>query len=129
MKHSVFEYIYRDAGNFKVWGEILLEGEFTAEEVSHLLARFEGGEHFIAEQIGVPPLYAELWHQCQCEPSDELDHAWHEFGEIRAASSEDFARLKPWGTTTDLLASIDLVESWNLAQSQYGGFGGHRVLW
>ena len=25
-KHCVFEYLYRDAGNYKAWGELLLEG-------------------------------------------------------------------------------------------------------
>ena len=26
---TVFEYLYRDAGNYKAWGAILLEGAFT----------------------------------------------------------------------------------------------------
>ena len=128
MKHCVFEYLYRDAGNFKAWGELLLEGEFTFGEISRLIARFDGGEFFVAEQIGVPPLFAELWRQCQCEPSDELDHAWHEFSEIRAATSEDVVRLKPWGTTKALLTSIELVKSWDLALSPYKGFDGRHNL-
>lgn len=115
--HSVFEYLYRDASNFKAWGELLLEGELTAEEVAQLSARFDQGELFVAEQIGVPTLYEELWRQCQCEPSDELDHVWHEFSEIRVATSEDLARLKLWGSAAALLASVEKVEAWDLKRS------------
>lgn len=117
MKHCVFEYLYRDAGNFKAWGELLLEGELTAEEVAQLTARFDQGELFIAEQIGVPTLYEELWRQCQCEPSDELDHVWHEFSEIRPATGEDLSRLKLWGSAVALLASVEKVEAWDLKRS------------
>lgn len=117
MKHCVFEYLYRDASNFKAWGELLLEGELTAEEVAQLSARFDQGELFIAEQIGVPTLYEELWRQCQCELSDELDHVWHEFSEIRSATGEDLTRLKPWGSAATLLASVEKVEAWDLKRS------------
>ena len=117
MKHCVFEYLYRDAGNFKAWGELLLEGELNEEEIARICARFDSGDLFIAEQIGVPALYEELWRQCQCEPSDELDHVWHEFSEIRAATGEDLARLKPWGAAAALLASVEKVEAWDLTRS------------
>lgn len=115
--YSIFEYLYRDAGNYKVWGELLLEGELTNEEVSRLTARFDEGELFIAEQIGVPTLYEELWRQCQCEPSEELDHVWHEFSEVRAATSEDLVRLTPWGVASDLLARVESGDAWDLALS------------
>lgn len=115
--YSIFEYLYRDAGNYKVWGELLLEGELTNEDVSRLTARFDEGELFIAEQIGVPTLYEELWRQCQCEPSEELDYVWHEFSEVRAATSEDLARLSPWGKADALLASVEKLSSWELTLS------------
>lgn len=115
--YSIFEYLYRDAGNYKVWGELLLEGELTNEEVSRLTARFDEGELFIAEQIGVPTLYEELWRQCQCEPSEELDHVWHEFSEVRAATSEDLVRLTPWGVAAALRAGVEKVEAWDLTRS------------
>lgn len=115
--YSVFEYLYRDAGNFKAWGELLLEGALTDAEVARLTARFGEGELFVAEQIGVPALYEKLWRQCQCDPSDELDHVWHEFSEIRVATAEDLVRLKPWGTAAALLASVEKVDAWDLTRS------------
>lgn len=77
-------------------GQLLLEGELDDEKTARLISRFEEGELFIAEQIGVPTLYEQLWRECHCEPSDELDHVWHQFSEIREATHEDFERLKPW---------------------------------
>ncbi|WP_269531785.1 hypothetical protein [Chitinimonas sp. BJYL2] len=117
MKHSIFEYLYRDAGNFKAWGELLLDGELTDEEVARMSARFEGGELFIAEQIGVPALCEKLWRECGSKPSNEFDHVWHEFSGVRTANSEECARLKLWGTASALLARIEKVASWDIACS------------
>ncbi len=33
---SVFEYLYRDASNFKVWGSVLLRGSATAAHLARL---------------------------------------------------------------------------------------------
>lgn len=121
LKHMVFEYLYRDASNFKAWGELLLEGELSEAEIDRLCARFDGGEFFIAEQIGVPTLYEMLWRQCQSEPSEELDHMWHQFSDIRAANNEDISRLTRWKTATWLLETIEKVDSWDLELSRNWG--------
>jgi hypothetical protein len=64
-----FEYLYRCAGNYKEWGEVLLSNpehrpldELEAEIRSNLI----DGEFFIAEQIGIPTLYFD-------ETDPELD--------------------------------------------------------
>jgi len=118
MTHCVFEYLYRDAGNFKAWGELLLEGRLEDADLSLLHSRFENGEHFIAEQIGVPTLYEALWQQCRSGPSEEMDHVWHEFSSIREATAEDFTRLKQWGLAKDLLINIASVDAWKLQLSR-----------
>lgn len=48
--YCVFEYLYRDAGNYKVWGELLLQGALSDADVECLRERFVGGKYFIAEQ-------------------------------------------------------------------------------
>jgi hypothetical protein len=118
MKHFIFEYIYRDAGNFKACNELLLEGDLSEDEIGRIRRRFESEELFIAEQIGVPPLYEVLWRECECEPSSEMDHVWHELCAIRAADDTDLSRLKVWGKAKSLLASIESVETWNLQLSR-----------
>lgn len=118
MAYSIFEYLYRDASNYKAWGELLLEGALSDPEIAHLRRHFEDGEFFIAEQIGIPPLYESLWQQCDSSPSEELDHVWHEFSGVRPATEEDLARLSLWGTTTTLIHALEKVRKWNLALSQ-----------
>jgi hypothetical protein len=46
-----FNYLYRDAGNFKSCGSILLEGKLSAEDQERILARLEDGLFFVAEQL------------------------------------------------------------------------------
>ena len=61
MNFSVFEYLYRDAGNYKIWGSLLLEGASDADTVIKLCAKFDCGEFFNTEQLGIPSLREKLW--------------------------------------------------------------------
>ncbi len=117
-KYCVFEYLYRDAGNFKACGALLLEGELGDADIALLQSKFDGSEYFIAEQIGVPTLYETLWQECECEPSEELDHVWHEFGDVRSATQEDLQSLKPLGTAKDFLARITKIQTWKPEMSR-----------
>ena len=115
---SVFEYLYRDASNFKAHGSLLLRGSVDESVVTKLRGKFESGEYFIAEQIGTPTLYESLWNQCQSQPSEKLDHVWHEFSEIRAATRQELTTLDEWGSSDTLVNAILNIESWNLALSR-----------
>ncbi len=115
--YCVFEYLYRDAGNYKAWGKLLLEGGLSDDDIKALCERFDSGEFFIAEQIGVPTLYQKLWDECGNEHSDELDHIWHEFHCIRPATQDDLKSLMPWGKAATLKATITGVPKWNEALS------------
>ena len=116
--HCVFEYLYRDAGNFKAYGELLLEGTLSKMEVARLRSFFESGEYFIAEQVGVPTLYEQLWKQCECEPSADMDHVYHEFVDIRSATEEDLVLFEPWGSAGALMSIIEKIEVWDLTLSR-----------
>lgn len=98
---TVFEYMYRDAGNFKTSGRLLLAGrDRKAEHV--IRSSLEYAEQFVAEQIGVPALCEEHWESVGEDPSD-LDHAFHEFIGLRLAKEEDLA-MAVWGSL-ELLVS------------------------
>ncbi|MEQ1601113.1 MAG: hypothetical protein ABL885_05005 [Methylophilaceae bacterium] len=118
MEYCIFEYLYRDAGNFKVWGELLLEGNLSEADVALLSSKYDSGEFFIAEQIGIPTLYEALWQECESDPSEELDHVWHEFNVVRQATDEDLLKLKPWGTAKNFLASITKIQTWKPEMSR-----------
>lgn len=77
----LFEYLYRDAGNNKLWGEILLsnrEGMDVRRAEDAIRSSLIDGEFFVAEDVGIAPLRFE-------NRDHDLDHGWHEFHALQAA--------------------------------------------
>jgi len=72
-----FDYLYRDASNYKGYGSVLLWGEATAENKAAIRAALIDGMYFEAELVGVPTLYHLV--RGNAEPDEEEDHVWHEF--------------------------------------------------
>lgn len=106
--YTVFEYLYRDAGNFKAYGEILLEGGLSPEDERTLRACFVDGIFFDAEKFGVPSLRERLWAESDSGYTEELDHGWHEFVETRPASQEEVRECRSWGEVGELLRAARL---------------------
>ena len=102
--YCVFEYLYRDGSNYKAWGSLLLSGEPTQEDITALKACLESGEYFVAEQVGVPPVYKELWDLSGGPTSD--DHALHEFVAFRTANKEDAEKLADIRRIVDITQNI-----------------------
>lgn len=110
-----FDYLYRDASNYKAFGAIWLTGTLTDAERSELVACLDGGEFFIAEQIGVPPLYAALF-QFGDGPTQD-DHAWHMFEGFRD-EVEPAEGAEAWGDASALLAAFRAAKgNWQLELS------------
>ncbi|HWY16951.1 MAG TPA: hypothetical protein VNX86_17600 [Rhizomicrobium sp.] len=64
-------YLYRDAGNYKFWGEFCVLGELSLDNLRpHLF----GSEYFVPEKIGIPSLVPES--------QNDDDHLLHEFHSI-----------------------------------------------
>ncbi len=96
----IFEYLYRDAGNFKTDGRLLLSGD-VGEAEAVVLRCLDWGKQFVAEQVGVPSLCREHWEAVEDGPSD-LDHAFHEFVRLRSATPDELA-LPIGGTLQELV--------------------------
>lgn len=111
----VFEYIYRDASNYKSWGEILLSGTPSQNNIELLLASLESGEYFVAEQVGIPTLYQALWALSD-GPNDD-DHALHEFATLRAANEDDKKSLILFGDLSNLIITFQSVTKWDYSLS------------
>jgi hypothetical protein len=109
-RFCVFEYLYRDADNFKAWGALLLKGVLTDAQVVEMKSKFEGEEFFIAEQIGVPPLYEELW--AYSGGLTKSDHPWHEFFAVRPAEINDLAMGVPLGSANTLFNVVTRISRW-----------------
>ena len=96
---SIFEYLYRDASNYKARGSVLLRGAAAASEIQDLTYCLVDSCFFVAEQVGVPVLYGALYQYSGGETED--DHAFHEFFALRAATQQEVATLPVWGTVED----------------------------
>lgn len=62
-----FEYLYRDGENYKQYNEVVIEGEFTLEQLQpHLY----WGQFFMPSEVGLEDLQQHPYRDC--------DHVWHE---------------------------------------------------
>ncbi|MEN1940809.1 hypothetical protein WCE41_07040 [Luteimonas sp. MJ246] len=114
-KFTVFEYMYRDAGNFKTAGRLLLSGQDANAEAA-IRGCLEWSDQFVAEQIGVPALCQQHWDSVGEGPS-ELDHAYHEFVRLRPARKADMT-LREWGFLTAMVERMQAAaRKWDVALS------------
>lgn len=102
-KSSIFEYLYRDGGNFKTHGRLRLSGR--DDEAEGIIRKcLEWGDQFVAEQVGVPALCNEHWESVGEGPSD-LDHAYHEFVCLRTPEGDE-SSLPVWGSLEELVSRM-----------------------
>ena len=115
---SLFEYLYRDASNYKSWSTLLLQGAASNADIEDLQHHFDSGCYFIAEQLCIPPLYAELW-AFSGGPSID-DHVWHTFHELRPATTQDMDALV-FETLKNFLQRVKAVQAWDETLSPHWG--------
>jgi len=70
-----FDYLYRDAGNYKNWGDLVFLNKDNCDacKLEQQARKFLiDGEFFVAEKAGIPDLRFQTH-------VNALDHEWHEF--------------------------------------------------
>lgn len=111
----VFEYLYRDAGNFKTHGFLLVSG-LVPDAEGTICRCLEWGDQFVAEQVGIPALCHKHWETVG-EGASELDHAFQEFAGIRPMEADD-AELPRWGSLLELVARFEAAAGqWDVTLS------------
>lgn len=115
--HTVFEYLYRDSGNYKAGGQLLLIGEYTTTSEDAIRKSCDSWDHFVAEQVGVPALYSELYQYSDGPTEDDI--AFHEFERLRPATSEDLAALPRSGALDALISRFQAVKYWDCLLSPH----------
>lgn len=106
--YCVFEYMYRDAGNWKTHGALLLSGD--AEDGRAVLREcLEWGDLFVAEQVRVPSLCEQHFIDCGEGGPSDLDHAYHEFVDLRPATGKDLESLTVSGPLDELLGRMRIA--------------------
>ncbi len=107
-----FNYLYRDAGNYKSWGDILFLNPdgFDLEEIDkRLKMAFDQETLFVAHQINVPEvfLYAE-------QTLNDNDHCFHEYDSVdlttRLNSRTDGRSIKQFLEQVELAS----ISGWNV---------------
>lgn len=119
--YFVMEYLYRDANNFKSWGQVLLTGDITENYVAEIESFLDSSECFVAEQVGIPALYSQLWDLSNGPTI--ADHAFHELSKFRPATNSEIEAMDFWGTTISLLDALRSVgQEWDVSLSVHGGY-------
>ena len=118
-KYVVMEYCYRDADNYKAFGQILLSGNITDAYISEMESLLDSEEFFVAEQVGIPTLYSQLW-ELSNGPT-RADHAFHALSKFRPATDSEIKSMVSWGTTASLLEAFHVVrQEWDCSLSVNG---------
>lgn len=109
-KFTAFNYLYRDASNYKVHDTVYLIGEFTPAQREAIKLTLDGNEFFIPAQVGLDSLQSQL----ESFPSAD-DHVWHElnFDEVEVLDTlpeNTTAEL----TTTELANRFANVNFWDV---------------
>lgn len=112
---TAFDYMYRDAGNFKAFGTIILEGRLSAADLQLIRSCLSSREFFIAEQVGVPPLYQDLYRWSG--GATNSDHCWHEFVAFRSVAVPE--RNSDIIKTSEFVSRFTSVEEWDETRSPH----------
>lgn len=126
MNSLLFEYLYRDAANFKAFGTVVFEGSLAEPEVAVIRERFPFNGYGIAEQLGIPALY-RLLYEYSNGPT-QADHCWHEFRSVRLVSPGDIpADAHRGGSASDFLARVRSVKEWQEDLSPHVWIGTGKI--
>ncbi|MBI5352084.1 MAG: hypothetical protein HZB50_05555 [Chloroflexi bacterium] len=102
MNNIKFNYLYRDGGNFKSWGEVVFANpqQLTLGEIdAKLIDAFLPDKLFIANQISIPEKFSFANGICT-----KYDHCYHEY------DSTEISQENPTDTSersiTDFLKAV-----------------------
>lgn len=117
MAWTVFEYLYRDADNHKAFGKVAFDGPVLPEAWDRAVQRLDDGTHFIAEQIGLPPLCSQLYRWSGGGPTD-ADHCWHEFVSVSVVEEGELPpTVLKLGAVEMFIERLSSVEDWDICLS------------
>lgn len=113
----VFEYMYRDAGNYKAFGQVLLRGARVNWHWQRIEAACNENFLFVAEQVGLPPLYEELYAYSGGMVADDI--AFHEIQRLRGVNACEMAD-DVWGAVEELTAGfVAVAKRWDCRLSPH----------
>ncbi|GAB3922934.1 hypothetical protein [Mucilaginibacter myungsuensis] len=84
MPNIKFNYLYRDAGNYKTFGSVMFADpdHLSLQELeARIRSKLIDGQWFYAGEWQVPDLHTHPW-------DEELDHGFHEFESLELTEEE-----------------------------------------
>lgn len=121
--YCVFDYMYRDAANWKTFSQVLLAGQFRSIDVDKIWKALGSDGFLVAEQIGIPALQSEHIDLHGATEEEDLDHAFHQFIALHPAEPGDLSQLKAVGDVVVVVARIQAsADRWDCALSPFGRF-------
>jgi len=111
-----FNYLYRDANNYKTFAHPILEGILTKKQKARLIACLNEGLYFIPSQVGL----ADIQSQLLMHPGDKLgetDRVWYELNpEDLEETFEGVTAI--WPRAEELLANFLAAKgSWDVSKT------------
>ena len=107
--NTKIEYLYRDADNYKVFNECVIEGLLSEEQKKQILGCRIDGEWFIPHMVGLPGNQFGSWDPESDHPLFELYE--HSFEATRLSPTVDVK-------ATDLVTAFDLCNKSNWNESR-----------
>ena len=111
--NTLFRYLYRDADNYKEWGQVVLGGPPSPEYEKRIRQACLPDGLFVAQQIGIPTVY--LFGDGQGSPT-VADHGYHQFWGLEttdeAVTDEDGRFIE------DLVLGFEEIarDGWNVVE-------------
>jgi hypothetical protein len=102
MANIKFNYLYRDAGNYKNFGFVIfrnLTNLSLSEFEDFLTLRLIGEQYFYADEWHIPDLHSGTWN-------NKFDHTFHEFESIEYTS-------EPPNTSFNVIEFKEIIEAIN----------------
>jgi hypothetical protein len=103
-ENTLISYMYRDAGNYKQFRDVVAAGRITREQFDRFVENLDEGFRFVPGQVGLPDLqgmFDDGW-------DDDLDHPYHELLTITFTSAA--ADVAP---TAEELAEALATTAWD----------------
>lgn len=72
--NTKINYLYRDADNYKVHNECVVQGTISAEQIAVILECLDEGEYFIPHLVGLPEKRFDTF-------DPQVDHPYFELSE------------------------------------------------
>lgn len=102
--NTKISYLYRDAANYKVRNECIINGELNYEQIRQIIDCCDECEYFMPSQVGLPERKFDDYDA-------EVDHCWFEINEYCFEQTEQPANA--------LLTARQLLENFALCKGNW----------